>query len=45
VEFDGGITEARFGRLTTLKLPDGSGLTLYQPAHPTAIGGHWGQPA
>jgi hypothetical protein len=31
------ITEQRWGRLTSLTLPGGSSLGLYQPAHPTAI--------
>jgi predicted enzyme related to lactoylglutathione lyase len=38
VEFTGEITEARFGRMTTLRIPGGAELALYQPAHPTAIG-------
>lgn len=31
------ITEARFGRLTTIVLPGGGTLGLYQPGHPTAL--------
>jgi catechol 2,3-dioxygenase-like lactoylglutathione lyase family enzyme len=31
------ITEARFGRLTTITLPGGGTLGLYQPSHPTAL--------
>jgi hypothetical protein len=37
VEFTGPITEQRWGRLTGVRLPDGSSLGLYQPTHPTAI--------
>jgi catechol 2,3-dioxygenase-like lactoylglutathione lyase family enzyme len=35
-EFDGGITDARFGRLTTIRLPSGASLPIYQPKHPVA---------
>jgi catechol 2,3-dioxygenase-like lactoylglutathione lyase family enzyme len=38
VEFDGPITDARFGRVATLLTPDGQRLALYQPSHPTALG-------
>lgn len=31
------ITQQRWGRLTSIRLPDGSELGLYQPQHPTAI--------
>ena len=31
------VTEARWGRLTSLVLPGGSELGLYQPRHPLAI--------
>src|SRR5262245_7665165 len=34
----GTVTEARWGSLTTVRLPDGAELGLYQPKHPTAIG-------
>jgi predicted enzyme related to lactoylglutathione lyase len=37
VEFVGGVTDARFGRMTSFKLPGGTELALYQPKHPTAI--------
>jgi predicted enzyme related to lactoylglutathione lyase len=36
VEFEGGVTEAGFGRTATIRLPDGSGLMIYQPLHPVA---------
>jgi hypothetical protein len=39
VEFEGEVTEQGWGRLTTIVLPDGGRLGLYQPRHPTAIGG------
>jgi predicted enzyme related to lactoylglutathione lyase len=39
VEFDGGITDQGWGRLTTIVLPDGGRLGLYEPRHPTAFGG------
>ena len=32
------IDEARWGLRTTLKLPSGGEIGLYQPLHPTAIG-------
>jgi len=31
------ITEQRWGRLTSLTLPGGSELGLYEPRHPTAV--------
>ncbi len=34
----GEIREAGFGRLTTIPLPSGASLGLYQPSHPLAIG-------
>jgi predicted enzyme related to lactoylglutathione lyase len=34
----GPVTEARWGSLTTIHLPGGGELGLYQPKHPTAIG-------
>ena len=36
VELSGEITEAGFGRLTTLTVPGAGELGLYQPRHPTA---------
>ncbi|SEO57033.1 hypothetical protein SAMN05216267_103124 [Actinacidiphila rubida] len=36
VEFTEPLTEARWGRLTRLRLPGGSPLGLYQPHHPRA---------
>jgi catechol 2,3-dioxygenase-like lactoylglutathione lyase family enzyme len=38
VEFDGDVTEQRWGRLTAIKLPGGGRLGLYEPRHPTALG-------
>jgi catechol 2,3-dioxygenase-like lactoylglutathione lyase family enzyme len=37
VEFAREISDQVWGRITTLKLPGGSELTLYEPRHPTAI--------
>jgi catechol 2,3-dioxygenase-like lactoylglutathione lyase family enzyme len=34
----GEITEARWGSITSIHLPGGGELGLYQPKHPTAIG-------
>ncbi|HVQ95099.1 MAG TPA: VOC family protein [Mycobacteriales bacterium] len=36
VEFAGPVSEERWGLLTSLKLPGGGELGLYQPLHPTA---------
>jgi len=38
VKFSSGILDRGWGLLTTLKLPGGGDLSLYQPKHPTAIG-------
>jgi predicted enzyme related to lactoylglutathione lyase len=37
VEFTGPVTDAGFGRLTSLRIPGGGELGLYQPRHPLAI--------
>jgi predicted enzyme related to lactoylglutathione lyase len=37
VEFIGDVTDARFGLMTSFKIPGGAELALYQPKHPTAI--------
>jgi len=34
----GAVTEERWGSLTTIFLPGGGKIGLYQPKHPTAIG-------
>jgi catechol 2,3-dioxygenase-like lactoylglutathione lyase family enzyme len=34
----GEITEARWGSITSIHLPGGGTLGLYQPKHPTALG-------
>jgi catechol 2,3-dioxygenase-like lactoylglutathione lyase family enzyme len=34
----GPVQEARWGRLTSIVLPGGGKIGLYQPKHPTAIG-------
>ncbi|MDG4863773.1 extradiol dioxygenase [Streptomyces sp. T-3] len=36
VEPTGPVTEARWGRLTAVRMPSGSELPLYQPLHPVA---------
>ncbi len=37
VEFTGPVTDAGFGRLTSMKIPGGGELGLYQPRHALAI--------
>jgi hypothetical protein len=37
VEFIRAVQEARFGKVTAMKLPGGLELGLYQPHHPTAL--------
>jgi hypothetical protein len=32
------VTEERWGMKTTLRLPSGGEIGLYQPSHPTALG-------
>jgi hypothetical protein len=34
----GAVTEERWGSLTTISLPGGGKIGLYQPKHPSAIG-------
>jgi catechol 2,3-dioxygenase-like lactoylglutathione lyase family enzyme len=34
----GAVTEQRWGTLTTISLPGGGKIGLYQPKHPSAIG-------
>jgi len=34
----GPVTEARWGSITSIHLPGGGELGLYQPKHPTALG-------
>jgi hypothetical protein len=38
VEFAGPISDEGWGLLTTLKVPGGGEIGLYQPRHPTAVG-------
>jgi predicted enzyme related to lactoylglutathione lyase len=38
VEFTGPVTDARFGRMTAIKMPGGGQLGIYEPRHPTALG-------
>lgn len=38
----GAVSSQGWGRLTSINLPDGGKLGLYQPRHPTAIGGSAG---
>jgi hypothetical protein len=37
VQFDGDIVDAGFGRVTTIRLPSGAGLPIYQPKHEVAV--------
>jgi catechol 2,3-dioxygenase-like lactoylglutathione lyase family enzyme len=37
VEFDGPVSDAGFGRLTTIRLPGGGELGLYEPRHPSPL--------
>lgn len=37
VRFEGGITDQRWGRVTTIRLPGGGTLGLYEARHPTAF--------
>jgi predicted enzyme related to lactoylglutathione lyase len=37
VAFDGGITEQRWGLITTIKLPGGGHLGLYEPRHASPL--------
>jgi catechol 2,3-dioxygenase-like lactoylglutathione lyase family enzyme len=37
VEFTTGITDERWGRTTTLKLPGGGHVALYEPSHPSPL--------
>ncbi len=34
----GAVSEARWGSITSIHLPGGGELGLYQPKHPTALG-------
>ena len=38
VEFNGTVADRGWGLLTTLKIPGGGDIGLYQPKHPTTIG-------
>ncbi|CAM3904534.1 VOC family protein [Smaragdicoccus niigatensis] len=38
VEFVGGVSELRWGRLTAIKLPSGAEVGIYEPKHPVAFG-------
>ena len=37
VEFDGGVTEQRWGLTTTIRLPGGGRLGLYEPRHASPL--------
>ena len=37
VEFGGGVTEQRWGLITTMQLPGGSRLGLYEPRHASPL--------
>jgi catechol 2,3-dioxygenase-like lactoylglutathione lyase family enzyme len=36
-EFEGGIGDAGFGRVATIRMPSGSTLSIYEPKHPVAV--------
>jgi predicted enzyme related to lactoylglutathione lyase len=36
-EFDGGVTEQRWGLITTMRLPGGGRLGLYEPRHASPL--------
>jgi catechol 2,3-dioxygenase-like lactoylglutathione lyase family enzyme len=38
VRFSGPISDERWGLVTTITMPDGGELRLYEPRHPTAVG-------
>ncbi|MCI0687466.1 MAG: extradiol dioxygenase [Sporichthyaceae bacterium] len=38
VEFAQPVTDQGFGLMTSIALPDGGELGIYQPKHPTAVG-------
>jgi len=37
VQFDGGVTEQRWGLITTMQLPGGGRLGLYEPRHASPL--------
>ena len=37
VEFSGGVTRQRWGLITTIELPGGGRLGLYEPLHPSPL--------
>jgi predicted enzyme related to lactoylglutathione lyase len=37
VQFDGGVTEQRWGLITTIQLPGGGRLGLYEPRHASPL--------
>ena len=37
VEFTGPVSEARFGLITSMRVPGGGELGLYEPRHPTPL--------
>jgi len=40
----GPVREERWGSVTTISLPGGGTIGLYQPKHPTAVGSHPANP-
>jgi catechol 2,3-dioxygenase-like lactoylglutathione lyase family enzyme len=38
VQFSAPISDERWGLVTTIAMPDGGELRLYEPRHPTAVG-------
>jgi catechol 2,3-dioxygenase-like lactoylglutathione lyase family enzyme len=37
VEFDEPVSQQRWGKLTSIRLPGGAHIRLYEPSHPTAF--------
>ena len=42
VEFTRPVSDEGFGLVTALRIPGGGEVTLYEPRHPTAVGGSAG---
>lgn len=44
VDFVGDVADEGFGRITSFRLPGGGELYLYQPSHPSPLGGFTAPP-